>query len=229
MHGRQEMTAFVAVIALVSGCASLPSLEKARTVSLVTYFPSYSDLTVDVDGNPNTRPGKMAGQGLAVTEGCGAFFIACAIVTVPLGALTGAVITAVETLPEQQAHELNRVSANVIAGLSLNVDFDMAMRAEASRHGIVLKTSDADARIDIVMTRFEWDVSVGNNVAIRIDFKVTGSADGKTGHRNFTITGERAKAPEWMADSGKRIGEELMTIMDEASRTIWLQALDRDG
>jgi hypothetical protein len=132
-------------------------------------------------------------------------------------------------LPEQQAHELNRVSANVIAGLSLNVDFDRAMRAEASRHGIVLKTSHADARIDIVMTRFEWDVSIGNNVAIRIDFKVTGSADGKTGHRNFTIMGERAKAPEWMADSGKRIGEELMTIMDEASRTIWLQALDRDG
>jgi hypothetical protein len=229
MQGGRDMTALVAVFALVSGCASLPSLEKARTVSLVTNFPSYSDLIVDVDGNPDTRPGKMAVDGFAVTEACGILFFACAIVTVPLGALTGAVITAVETLPEQQAQELNRVSANVIAGLSLSADFDMAMRAEASRHGIVLRTSNADARIDIVMTRFEWDVSVGNNVAIRIDFKVTGVADGKTGYRNFTIIGERAKAPEWMADSGKRIGEELITIMDEASRTIWRQALDRDG
>ena len=87
----------------------------------------------------------------------------------------------------------------------------------------------ADARLDIVMTRFQWDVSVGNNVAIRIDFKVTGFVDGKSGSRNITYISERAKVPEWITDSGKRIRQKLTTIMDEASQTIWQQILDRDG
>lgn len=231
----RDITAAIAVLALLSGCASLPSLENARTVSLRTNFSSHGGLAVDVDGNPNTSPGRMAAEGFAMTEGCGALFLACAVVTVPLGAATGAVITAVETLPEEQAHELNRVSASAMAGFNLNGRFSKAVREEASRQGVVLSKGlapsggRADARLDIVMTKFRWVVSVGNNVAIRINFKVTGFADGKRGCRNITYTGERAKVPEWTADSGKRIHQELTTIMDEASHTIWQKVLDRGG
>jgi hypothetical protein len=229
MTGSRNTIAAVAVLALASACASMPALDKVRTVSLSTNFRSYGGLAVDVDGNPHTRPGKMAAEGLAITEGCGAFFIFCAVVTVPIGAAMGAAITAAETIPDEQAHELNRVSANVMAGLNLDASFGKAMREEASRQGIVLSGRRADARLNIVMTRFEWDVSVGNKVAIRIDFKVTGSADGKRGHRNITYISERAKAPVWIADSGKRIRQELTSIMDEASQKIWQQVLDRDA
>lgn len=224
----RDITAVVAALALVSGCASLPSLEKVRTVSLRTNFPSYVRLAVDVEGNPNTRPGRMAAEGFAATEGCGAFFIVCAAVTVPLGAAMGAVITAAETLPEEQAHELNRVSAIVTSGLGLNASFSKAMREEASRQGIVLSGRRADARLNIVITGFQWDVSIGNNVAIRIDFKVTGFADGKRGHRNIKYLSERAKVSEWVAESGQRIRQELTTSMDEASQTIWQKVLGRD-
>ena len=222
------ITAVVVVVTLLSACSSLPALDEIRTVSLSTDFRSYRGLAVDVDGNPDTRPGHMAAAALEGAGGCGICGLAI-IVTVPLAATIGAVITTAETLPKEQAHELNRVSANVTAGLNLNASFAKAMREEASRHGIVLTGRRADARLNIVMTRFEWDVSVGNYVAIRIDFKVTGFADGKRGHRKITYKSERAKAPEWIADSGKRIRQELMTIMDEASQTIWQQALDRDG
>ena len=228
MTGSRNVTAAVAVLALVSACAILPALDEVRTVSLSTGFRSYHGLAVDVDGNPHTRPGRMAAEGLAITEGCGAFFIFCAVVTVPLGAAMGAAITAAETLPEERAHELNRVSANVTAGLNLDASFSKAMREEASRQGIVLSGRRADARLNITMTRFQWDVSLGNNVAIRIDFKVTGFADGKRGHRNITYISERAKTPEWIADSGKRIRQELATIMDKASQKIWQQILNRD-
>jgi len=225
---RRDLTAVVVVLALVSACASLPSLEKARTVSLRTEFPSFGGLTVDVDGNPGTRPGRMAAEGFAVTEACGAFFLYCAAVTVPLGATIGAVITAAETLPEEQAHELNRVSANVTAGLNLNASFRKAMRKEASRQGIVLRGTHADARLNIAVTALFWDVSIGNNVAIRIEFEVTGFVGGKKGRRKITYRSERAKASEWIADSGKRIREKFTTVMDEASQTIWQQVLDRD-
>lgn len=210
----------------VAGCASLPSLEKVRTVSLRTDFPSSGRLAVDVYGNPNTRPGRMAGVGFALTEGCGIAFFVCAAVTVPLGAALGAVITAASTLPERTAYRLNIVTASVMAGLNLDASFEKAMREEASRQGIVLTHGYADARISVVVTRFQWDVGVGNSVAIRIDFEVTGFADGKRGHRNITYISERAKVSEWIADSGKRIRQGLM--MDEASQTIWQKVLDRD-
>jgi hypothetical protein len=73
----------------------------------------------------------MAAEGFAATEGCGFFFMFCAVVTVPLAAAMGAVITTVETLPEEQAHELNWVSANVLAGFDLNDSFRRAMRKGA--------------------------------------------------------------------------------------------------
>ena len=228
INGGRDVTAAVAVLAMVSACATLPEVDKGKTVLLGTEFRSHPSLAVDVDGNPNTRPGRMAAEGFAITEGCGAFFIFCAAVTVPLGAAIGAAITAVETLPEEQAHELNRVSAIVTAGFNLDASFGRAMRDEASRQGIVLGGRRADARLNIAMTRFEWDVSVGNNVAVRIDFKATGIVDGKVGERNIKYVSERAKASEWIADSGKRIHQNLTTIIDEASQTIWQQVLNLD-
>ena len=228
MTGSRNVTAAVAVLALVSACASLPALDEVRTVSLSTGFRSYHGLAVDVDGNPHTRPGRMAAEGLAITEGCGAFFIFCAVVTVPLGAAMGAAITAAETLPEERAHELNRVSANVTAGLNLDASFSKAMREEASRQGIVLSGRRADARLNIAVTALFWDVSIGNNVAIRIEFEVTGFVDGKKGRRKITYRSERATVPEWVANNGQRISQTLTTIMDDASQKVWQRILDRD-
>ncbi len=201
------------------------SIDACQTAAGVEYHDARRTPGSFVDPGV-TRPGRMAAAGLAATEGCGIAFLACAAVMVPIGAAIGAVITAASTLPERTAYRLNIVTANVRAGLNLDASFEKAMREEASRQGIVLTRGYADARLDVVMTRFRWDVGVGNSVAIRIDFEVTGFADGKRGHRNITYISERAKVSEWIADSGKRIRQELM--MDEASQTIWQKVLDRD-
>ena len=223
----RNVTASVVVLAMVSACASLPSLDKAKTVSLRTDFSSYRDLAVDVDGDPDTRPGRMAAEGFEVAGACDLCILITPI-SVPLYAAIGAITTAVNTLPEEQAHELNRVSANVTAGLNIGANFSRAMHDEASRQGIVLSSRRADARLNIVMTGFQWDVGVGNTVAIRIDFKVTGFADGKKGHRNIKYVSERAKVPEWVADSGQRIRHTLAKTMDEASIEVWQRILNRN-
>ena len=224
---------FVAVVlaglslSLVSACASLPPLDMVRTVSLRTDFSSYSGLTVDVDGNPDTRPGKMAAKGFEVASGCG-LCIFGTLVSVPLYAATGAVITATETLPEEQAHELNRVSAGVTAGINLTASFSKAMREEASRQGIVMTRRNADARVNIAVTELFWNVSIGNNVAIQIEFEVTGFVDGKKGRRKITYRSERATVPEWVANNGQPIRQTLTTIMNEASQKVWQRILDHE-
>jgi hypothetical protein len=214
-------------LSLVSACASLPPLDKVRTVSLSTDFSSYSGLVVDVDGNPDTRPGKMAATALEGAGGCGMCIIG-AVVIVPVYAATGAVITAVSTLPEEQAHELNRVSADVMAGFSPAAGLSKAMLEEALRQGIVITRRNADARLNIAATEWFWDVSIGNNVAIQIEFEVTGFVDGKGGRRKITYRSERATVPEWLANNGQPIRQTLATIFDEASQEVWQRILDRE-
>ncbi len=149
----------------------------------------------------------------------------------PAGAATGAIITAIETLPEEDAKALNYVTANVVwrAGTNLDIDFDTAMRREAERHGIQLKGVFADVSLDVFVSKVFWNVGVGNNVAIEATFTVVGRADGKTGQRDIKIVSEYAQVEEWVAGSGERIEEALNAMVQEASVEIWDRILDRDN
>jgi len=226
-----DLRILLALCALgVAGCASVPVPEKPlaghrATVLLNTDFPFYGRPAVDPEGNSHTRPGRMAAEGVGLAGGCGIAFFACAAVLAPVAAAMGAVITGVETLPEEQAHELNRVSAVVLAEIDPNARFDQAMRQEASRRGIVLTRRYADTLLNVVVTNFQWDIGAGNGVAMRIDAEVSGRANGQRGSRKITYLSERASVPEWTADSGERIRRAL--AMDDASQAIWQQILDR--
>ncbi len=222
----RDTSVVVLVIALVSGCTNLPALDEVKSVSLNSNFSVSGHLAVDVDGNPEMRPGKMAMEGFKVAGECELCFFLTPV-TVPLMATIGAVVTATETLPKEQALELNHVTANAMASLNLDAEFSKAMRDEALRRGIKLGSRRVDASLDIVLTKFEWDVSVGNNVAIVVDFRITGSAGGKSGHRKITYRSERVKAGEWLENSGQRIRETLAQIADEASKVVWQRLLDR--
>lgn len=223
----REISVTVLVLGLMSGCSNLPSLDEVKSVSLNSDFSASNHLVVDVDGDPEMHPGKMAMDGFKVAGEC-EFCIFLIPVTVPLMATIGAVVTATETLPTDQARDLNRVTANAMASLNLAAEFSEAMRGEAMRRGIKLGSKRVDARLDIVMTKIEWDVSVGNNVAIRIDFRITGRAGGKSGHRKITYQSERIKASVWLADSGQQIRETLAQIADDASKVVWQRLLDRE-
>ena len=220
-----------AALALTAGCSSLPAVDETRTVHLETDFTGMGALYVDVHGDPETRPGALAADGMvAALETCHVFFWACALITVPAGAATGAVITAIETLPEDDAHALNHVTTNVISrvGMNLDIDFDTAMRAEAERHNIVLKGVYADVSLQAYISEVFWNVGVGNNVAIEATFTISGQADGKSGSRNIKVVSESAKVEDWVAGSGERIEEALYIMVQEASTEIWERILDYD-
>jgi hypothetical protein len=204
-------------------------MKQVEAVSLQTSISGWPSLAVDVDGDPQYRPGAMAADGLEASAGCDWAAPFCAIVMVPIGAVAGAVITGIETLPKDEAHELNRVSAAVMTSHSLRTSLDNAMHDEALRQGLVVSHGNVDARVYIEVTRLLWDVSIGNNVAIHIVFHVKASVDGKRGKRNIRYRSERGTVPEWVDNNGQRIHETLATIMDEASQKVWQSILSRDG
>ena len=220
-----------AALVLASGCSSLPPIDRSKAVYLETDLTGLGGLEVDVDGNPDTRPGALAAEGfVASVEGCDILFWACALIIVPAGAATGAVITAIETLPEEDALALNRVTTDVVsrAGMNLDIDFDTAMRNEAERHGIVLKNVIADVSLYAYVSEVFWNVGVGNNVAIEATFTIRGHADGKSGQRSIKIVSDSAKVQDWVSGTGERIEEALTVMVAEASVEIWRRILDDD-
>lgn len=216
----------VVAMSLLSACSSLPPMEETQVVSLRTEFASFIIPEVDVDGNPELRPGSMALGGLQASGECGVLVLFCAMVMVPTAAATGAVITAIETLPDEQALVLNQVSKTVMSGLDQDVVLDDAMRGVATKQSVVLRKSRADVLLNVTVTHFEWDVSVGNNVAMKIKFYVWGQANGRKGGRKFSFTSKRAKAPEWTADSGALIRQEFSALMEQVSERIWRELLE---
>ena len=228
--GRRAGRASIVTLALgfLSACAGLPPVDEVETVALETGFATYAVPVVDVYGNPETRPGRLAGEGAIAALECHVFYIICAAAIVPLSAATGATITAITTLPEEQSHELNRVTAEVASGMNLGARFVDAARDEAVRQGLSLRERNADARIRIQATAFDWVVSAGDNVAIRMDVIVVVFLDGRRKERRMKYRSEAAKVPEWIANDAERLRKELETFMDEASEAIWLQILDRE-
>jgi hypothetical protein len=225
------VTAAVAALAFTAGCSSLPPVDETRTVHLQTDFTGMSKLQVDVDGDPELRPGAMAAEGMyGSVEACNIFFWACAIFMVPTAAATGAIITAIETLPEEDALALNHVTANVVSrtGVNLDIAFDAAMRREAERHGIELKSVFADVSLQAYISGVRWNVGVGNHVAIETTFTIHGHSDGKSGRRDIKVVSDSAKVEEWVAGAGERIEEALIVMVDEASIEIWERILDHD-
>jgi hypothetical protein len=223
--------AAVAALAFAAGCSSLPPIDETRSVHLQTDFTGMSRLEVDVDGDPELRPGAMAVQGMyGSVEACNIFFWACAIVMVPTATAAGAIITAIETLPEEDAHALNHVTANVVSrnGVNLDMAFDQAMRREAGRHGIELKSVFADVSLQAYISEVRWNVGVGNHVAIEATFTIHGHANGKSGRRNITVVSDSAKVEEWVSGSGELIEEALNVMVEDASVEIWERILDRD-
>jgi hypothetical protein len=215
-------------LGFLSACAGMPPIDEVETVSLETSFATRSVLAVDIDGDPEVRPGNMAMQGAIAALECHVFYVICAAAIVPLSAATGATITAITTLPETQSHELNRVSADVTSRMDLGSLFTVAMHDEALRQGLSLRERNAEARIRIYATAFDWVVSAGNNVAINMEVTVVAFLDGRRKQRHLKHRSEAAKVSEWTANDAARLRHELDTFMDEASEAVWLQILDRE-
>jgi hypothetical protein len=219
----------LALAALLSGCGSLPDIEDARTIELRTTFGATWAPEVDVDGNPNLRPGAMALSGLeASMEACQEFFIFCAVISVPVYTVTGAVVTAVDTLPEEEAEMLNLLTARATSGLPMSRMFNSVMLSEAIRQGVQVQASGAEAIIEFVATELWWEVSIGNQVSLRLTVEAHARHSGKTGRRRFGYRGKPAPIEEWLAGGEPHIRDSLEAFLPEASEAIWQRILDRD-
>ena len=213
---------------LLSACASLPDIEDATAIDLRTGWSAPYVPEVDIDGNPATRPGSMAKDALEASSGCDWAALFCAAIFVPVATVTGAVITAADTLPEEQAILLNRLTRRQAAGINLRREFDDAMQAEAAHHGLQLRRRDPDAKIMIAVIDLWWEVSVGNQVYLHMKVEASGRRGVETGRRRLSYKGEVATVEEWLADGGQRIRGTLETFMAEASTDIWPRLLNRE-
>jgi hypothetical protein len=214
--------------ALLSGCGSLPDIEEASTVQLSTSFHAPWAPEVDVDGDPNLRPEALAMDGLEASAGCDYLFVFCAVVFVPVGAVTGAVITATDTLPEQEAELLNHLTAKAVFGLHMAQMFQSVILSEAIRQGVKIQTTGADAVVEFAVTEFWWEVSIGNQVSLRLTVEAHGKHRGEFGRRRFGYRGKPAHVDDWLAGGEPLIRDELEAFLPAASAAIWQRILERD-
>lgn len=213
---------------LLSGCSSLPDIEEASTVKLSTAFHAPWAPEVDVDGDPNLHPGAMAMDGLEASASCDYLFVICAAIFVPVGAVTGAVITATDTLPEQEAELLNHLTAKAVSGLHMAKMFQSVMLSEAIRQGVRIQTTGADAVVEFAVTDFWWEVSIGNQVSLRLTVEAHGTHRGEFGRRRFGYRGNPTPVDAWLAGGEPLIREELEAFLPAASAAIWQRILERD-
>ena len=214
---------------LLSACGSLPDMEDAKTVRLQTYYYGPWVPKVDVDGNPELRPGAMARAGLQTSvEACSVLFMFCALYTVPIYTVTGAAITAADTLPEEQAEMLNRLSAKAVVNLNMPNAFEQAITSSAIDQGLDLQPFGADYTVRVSATELWWEVSVGNQVSLRLTVEMHARHGDKEGRRRLGYRGEPAHVKEWLAGGEQHIREALDAFLPEASEAIWLRVLDRD-
>ncbi len=212
----------------LGGCAGLPDIEEAESIKLDTSFPAPWAPKVDVHGDPNLRPGAMAMDGLEASASCDYLFVVCAAVFVPISAATGAVITATDTLPEEEAELLNHLTSKAASGLHMPQMFQSVMLSEAIQKGVTMRTTRADAIIHFAVTAFWWEVSVGNRVSLRLTIDARAKYRGEFGRRRFSYRGEPAPVGEWLAGGEERIRDALVAIMPEASEAIWRRILGRE-
>ena len=217
----------LALLLFLGACGSLPDIEQASTVELGTSFQAPWAPEVDVDGDPDLRPGAMAMDGLEASAACDYLFVICAAVAVPVAAVTGAVITATDTLPEGDARLLNQLTAKAVSGLHMAQMFHGVMLSAAIRQGIRVEKTGADAVVEFVVTEFWWEVSIGNQVSLRLTVEAHGTHRGEFGRRRFDYRGEPAPVDEWLAGGEQRIRDALEDFMPAAGEAIWLRILDR--
>jgi hypothetical protein len=170
----------------------------------------------------------MALDGLEASASCEHLFVFCAAVFVPISAVTGAVITATDTLPEEEAELLNRLTGKAASGLHMSQMFQSVMLSEAIRQGVKIQATGADAVVEFVATEFWWEVSVGNQVSLRLTVEAHASYSGEVGRRRLGYRSEPAPVEEYLAGGEQRIRDALQSFLPEASEAIWQRVLDRD-
>lgn len=216
------------LVALLSACAGLPDMDDVRTINLQTSYRASTVPAVDIDGDPELRPGSMAREALAGSMECDILFLFCAIVAVPIAAGSGAMITAADTLPEELAQELNDVTAQVARGLHMPGKFDDAMRLAATKKGLNLHSAGTGTEVQMVATGLWWEVSMGNNVALHLTVEVSARRGDDVGRRRIGYRGEAAPIDVWLAFDGRRIRDVLETYMTDAGEAIWGHLIDGD-
>jgi len=216
----------VASIAIATcACAASPALDGIGTVALSAGADPIPGPVVDLDGDSRLSAAGAAEAGINATEGCGPLLPVCAILTVPVAAIVGATARTTQKLPEEQAYALNRVTAHISGSMDLRTDFANALRDEARLRGLTLAPVNVDARVLIRSASLSWDVSLGNNVAIRMDIDVDVITSEARRSGRVTYRSGSAKVADWILNDGDAIRQALEAAPSAASQLLWQQLL----
>jgi hypothetical protein len=215
----------VAVLLTLCGCTGMPTLTGTEEVAISTAGARLTMPSVAIDGESRLGPGTAAAGGLEASQACGPIAPFCAIFTVPAGAIVGATAKVTQKLPEDQARDLNRVTADVLQPLSLESALVGALETEARRRGVRISRSNPDKLVHVLSTQLSWDISIGNHVAIRMEISVAVSGGVPKRNRPLEIWSDSAKVSEWIADDGTLIEEALEATFAAVSERIWERLL----
>ena len=82
--------------------------------------------------------------------------------------------------------------------------------------------------MEIKATDLWWEVSVGNQVSLRLTVEIYARRGDKQGSRRIGYRGEPAHIDDWLAGGERHIREEVEAFLPEASEAIWRRLLGRD-
>jgi len=221
--------ALTAVLATLGACAAGPTLD-GRNALRLEVAPS-SDFTVRLDNQSDARPGELAAEGASqgLSECSDSDYPIASIIAAPLcaaigaigGATTGAIVTAVTTLPEDDADALIQASRQAIAVAAWADELQAELEAEAASRGKSV-VQDHEAQLyDVFAKRIEWRISAGNRASLRGEFAIGTYVDGDYRFRDFSVSSRAHSIQHWTADNGHEIVAAYAELISAASIRAW--------
>lgn len=219
------------ILALVVGCAAIPSVRGVDEVSINLLADSDFYLELENQSDADARPGKLAGE-LAVegAKDCSdpsnptlSVFMApfCALVGATAGAVSGAAITAATTVAEDKAVALRQESRAASAREHWRKTLLTNLESAGRNRGKRIVPYPEGETVHVYLEDLRWTITPGDSVSILGTFTLAVRAGDDFARKTFDVSSARHYIGRWLADGGALIPQELELFWRKASERIW--------
>lgn len=233
--GRITITLAASIVAWTAGCAGSPSVRGVNEVSINILTDSDFYLDLQNEADPDTRPGKLAGEGAAQgLQDCSdvdhpLFTIAmaplCVLVGATAGAATGAAVTAGTTVNEDKGDALKQHSNAINAREFWRDTLLSNLQAAGRDRGKHMVTYPEGEPIHVFLENFRWKITLGDTLSIIGKFTVAVRANDDFARTSFEVSSAGHDIDRWLEGGSALIEQELESFWKKASDRIW-QAVD---
>lgn len=229
------ITLAASLLSLTAGCAVTPSVRDVDEVSINILADSDFYLDLQNEADPDTRPGKLAGEGAAEgLKDCSdpdhpvfSVFMAplCALVGATAGAVTGAAVTAATTVNEEKGDALKQQS-NTVTAREFWRDMLLSKLESAGRdRGKRIVPYPEGKPVHVFLEDLPWKILPGDTISISGRFTVAVRAGDDFARTSFNVSSAGHDIDRWIEGGTALIEQELESFWQQASERIW-QAID---